>query len=595
MGVQVLGARGRQAFALWVRSVSGTMLSSEFQLQLTRIGILVLVALTGFVTSNCQAADADTDHAISSDSVLATVENYGASCDGIKDDSAAFSKADAAVPNVIIVDGAQCIINRSISLAHRLVFRFGGSLKIGPGAVLTLTATPEASTTQHVFFGAGAVSIAAPADVVYAEWWGAKTGADMDNGPAFQAAANAIARGGTIRALAGSYKLSCAKSDAVTIGGTGPINIYGAGDQATFFRPTADCSHFLFVINPVNQSGNLRDFAIFGDQLNVPLQGITYGGVECLHCGVMDISNVNVEDIGPAFVFSSLLDSVVRNLYLQNCAGPCITLGGSALNSNGAQVVSIDTLSDINMVPIHAQIGLVIDSGASEIKLQRIVEAGAAHENPPGAAGGIVIQNSSPGGHKPEGIRLFDPNIDDNEQFNLLVTSGWFIEVHGGSFGTTVSGASVEIAAQDGENDVDGFWLDSGTVRGAAADGVFVKSGCNTRITNNIINANGNGSAHRYAGVRVGPSACGLLEIDGNMMGLDAADEAGWGNALGHQAFAVVLMPHALADFSIDASRRHKGRLMLRGNMMAGNTDGTYVDDSGLPASREIIGENLLK
>jgi hypothetical protein len=478
-------------------------------------------------------------------------------------------------------------------LAHRIALAPGAAIEISAGSVLTLSATPEAQATERIFSGHGTVAILAADRPVFGEWWGAKPDSRTDSAPAFQAAANAIAGGGTIEALAGSYRFGCDANDAVTVHGHGAVNIHGMGEQVTFFRPATNCSHFLFVVDPTGQSGNLRDFAIFGDQLSVAPPSVAFGGIECLRCGVMDVSNIYLANVGRGIVFTSLADALVHNVTIKSCASTCLTLGGSNLNANGAEHVCLDTFSDIWLTPLAGQIGMLVDSGVCEVKFQRLIEAGAAHQHPPGAAAGIVVQNQSANGHRPEELRFYDANIDDNAAAGLDAKIAWLIEIHGSTFGTTSQGPSISIGSAKARNDVDGFWIDSSTIRGGAQDGILVRSGCNLRITNDVVDANGLAADNRYAGIRIGTNACGLVEITNSMIGLDSATNGGWGNVRGKQAFAVVLEPYALSDWRAPNGLFYSGHLMMTGNVMAGNTQRPYMDNSAPDRTRKLIQNNL--
>jgi hypothetical protein len=61
----------------------------------------------------------------------------------------------------------------------------------------------------------------------------------------------------------------------------------------------------------------------------------------------------------------------------------------------------------------------------------------------------------------------------------------------------------------------------------------------------------------------------------------------------GKQAFAVVLEPYALSDWRAPNGLFYSGHLMMTGNVMAGNTQRPYMDNSAPDRTRKLIQNNL--
>ena len=94
---------------------------------------------------------------------------YGAKCDGVTNDAAAFVAADAAGVAVQIPNGTGhgCVIATSISLNSTYILNQGASLMVGSGVTVTMARTPQAGLYQ-IFGGAGQVYFSNP-PVVFPE------------------------------------------------------------------------------------------------------------------------------------------------------------------------------------------------------------------------------------------------------------------------------------------------------------------------------------------------------------------------------------------------------------------------------------------
>ncbi len=592
------------------------------------------------------------------------VRQLGAKCDGTSDDGAALAAADAAGAgsSLVLPAGRTCAIAHDTTLANPVVFAAGAKISVGAGSTLTLESDPV-TPLQQIFAGAGAVLLPDQRAPVHAEWWGAVADNQEDSAPAFQKAADALTGGGTIAALTGNYKLGCAAADAVTLRGARPISIEGAGANATIFRPATNCAHFLFAVSGSGQSGNLRDFAIMGDELFGGYSAaIAYNGIDCEHCGLMsDMSRINIADIHDAFVLSHFVGASLDSVEIQYFSGRAIALGGGAQNENGAEAASLGNFNDVGAfcyVPrftgnleqgsniitgvrklagiargmflfnaalpanprttvmsfdaaagtitlsaaatktaqattIASQnggpngaIGIVINSGANEMKFSRLVEAGCQR--------GLVVQNSVAHGHRPEGLRFFSGgNINNNWDFDIGLFSGNEIEMHGVAATGAENGPSVVIASDDGHCAVEGLLFDAGLIAGAAQDGLLGRAGCNVTIANSTIVANGYSALGTYHGIEIAPGATGSWHIAGNQFGPNM-----WGNLNNTtERDAIAIERGALARYD-DANYfgagavRFEGRLYITGNDFAGCCAEAAIDNRASPSAGARISGN---
>lgn len=609
---------------------------------------LIVGAALGFAAIVGAAEVAVSQQASSRD-----VEAFGAKCDGASDDSAAFAKADAG-GSLLIAGDRTCAIGRGITIAHPVVFSAGAKLSIPPGTAVTLDSDPV-TPLQTIFSGGGMVRLPSQRRPIYAEWWGAAADNKTDSAPAFQAAANALTGGGTIEALAGNYKLGCASADAVTFSGARPVSLQGAGANITFFRPGTNCNHYLFAIAGTGQSGNFRDFAIYGSQLfNGYSAAFAYNGIDCEHCGLLsDISRIVIVGIHDGLNLPYFNGASVNSVEVQYFTGRALTIGGGALNANGAEVASLGSFNDVSAfcyVPsftgtltagantitgvsnfagivngmflfnqdipasprttvvsfdpgartitlsakatgtaagttIAAQnggpngaLGIVIDSGANEMKFDRLIEAGCER--------GLQIQNTSPKGHRPEGLRFYTGgNINNNWDFDIGLLSGNEIEMHGMASTGAENGPSFAIAADDGHCAVDGVLFEGGIIAGAAEDGLSAMAGCNVTLENSVIIANGYSALDQFSGIHIGAGSTGSWHIAGNQFGPNM-----WGNLNNTtQAYAIAvdraaLGRYAYANYFGAGPVTFDGRLFIDGNDFGGCCGSGVIDDASTPA-----------
>ena len=511
-------------------------------------------------------------------------------CSGTSDDGPLLLAAESAGPGPLTLSPGTCRFGGNLVLHRRVRFAEGTSFEIARGARLEFQDEVSAPPAQRIFSGDGTVAMPGQRTPVYAEWWGAVANGNVSSNAAFQAAHDALVQGGTIRALSGTYLMSCTERDAVTF--TNPkVNLYGQGWQTTRFQPEHDCNHAILSVNAPGGPGNFRDFQINGLHLSTPpaYRGIGFTGIKCLSCGVNDFSQIYMFGIGTGFDLIAGNSVQLEHLRLQQCAIVCIKTGGGRSD----QYFGSGQITDVIALPGDDANGMIVDSGTDELDIRRFMEAGSANETPPGAAVGVLVRSSVAGHHRPEGIRFFEGNIDDNRQANVVLTSVWYFEYHNGALGGASRGPNLVVEQQGAVNDVDGVWFDATLIGGAAEDGAVLKSGCNFRFTNALVHANGWRAPDTHSGIRAGARACGLLEVRGSIMGLATRKDAGWGNVYNPQAYAVTLDAGAFSDFVTPEGRTYTGRVMVEGNMLAGNTRGAIRDASVPKGGRKLIANNM--
>ncbi len=513
--------------------------------------------------------------------------DYGAKCDGSNDDSADFASADRAVAGAVVVVG-NCRFGKSVALNHPVMFAPSAMMTLGDGVTLTLAVSPLAMPVAPIFAGPGRVAIAHPQTDLYPQWWGCKADNRTDCAPALQAAVDALSAtgGGTVRLLPGNYKLGCAERDAVTISGNRPVNIEGSGNDLTFLRPMTNCAHTLLVIDGSGRSGDLRDFAVAGDQL-FPRRNpaVITDAIRCMRCGVSDISHLLIEEMHDGLVLYFIEGSVVADVEILYNTGIGVILGGYVGTSQHVSITQFNDLMIFCAAPQEKGTeALRIDNGANELVFRRFI--GGSCER------GIHILKSVGNGHPPEGIRFFDGwNINNDHDCDICISDGRYLEFHGGASTAALRGPSVDIAASDGHCAVDGVWLDGGLIGGTVdGDGVLIRAGCNVSITNNRILTIGARRPNTYCAIHATARTYGLLEIKDDMMGTSV-----WGN-LGNRTTgcAVDIEDGALADYTDDRRVQFGGRLVMTGNVMGGVGSGEPYHD-GSVAKHKLIANNLLE
>lgn len=504
-------------------------------------------------------------------------------CTNTSTDAGALMTADGATTGSIVVYPGTCDITSSISLTHALQPYSGAVFVVAIGQTLTLAKAPIASAQQALFSGLGAVHISATDTAVYAEWWGAKADNATASAPAFQAATNALVNGGTIEALTGFYQMACASADAVTVT-TNIVNIEGAGDQATWFVPTTNCTHFIFSIAPSGQSGNIRDIGFNGSFIGAPYASHTWGAIKCTQCGVSDISHVQIYGSARGIEGDFMEDNKLYDIYCQGGAVFCYQFGGGPLDQTGGQHVTGLKLTAVNAFNLgnSAGIGFIFDSGSSDIDVDRAWQGGDA--------GGVLIQNtfSGTGAHRPEGIRIGEySNFSANTNYALEVLSAWEIEFkNGANANGTTAGPDIILGTATGNPSVDGFAMDGGAwAAGAALNEIEIRAAANVSLRNSFIFDGSNSSANTYEAVHVTQYASGSLDILNNIM-LSGI----YTNLSSAMKWSVVLDNNALENVGSFVGRLHVG-----GNNMCGNSSGTIDNLGAAPtgANFQIDPDNL--
>lgn len=528
-----------------------------------------------------------------------TPQMYGAKCDGATNDRTAFYNANAASESsgyqLLIQKGTgACVIGTNLTLSVTPMFAYGATLSISNSITVTFSAGIHASPAKQIFTGAGsAVFSNGPSTLVYPEWWGATnsggSGAATTNKTAIQAAADALTSGGTVKLSsgAGGYYLACASADAVTVTNSF-VNFYGDGDQNTRLRPATNCGHALLVYNVVGQSGNVRDILFIGDNLAGNYSTQAWTALYCkLGCGVMDFSHIQVYGAAIGLRADQLQAGLVSDWELQGCAYACIVLGGSALDSTGAQHVSVTHFTNVRAFNLGDSgttgQGMIIDHGTTELSFDRFLEGGFQR--------GTTIQNSGvgTGAHRPEGIRFYGyTNWSANEDCGLCVNSVWRLWVSDSSANGTSAGPDVLISGNT-NTDIDGIVIQNGEFIGAAQDEILIQSGCDITLLNNNILSAVNGTPNTFNGIHASADACGLLQIQDNTIGTNF-----WGNTTSAMKYGVQLDAGSLTDTPGPYAQTFIGRLLMTGNMLGGNQTSGYVDNSAPAGPQKEISGNLL-
>lgn len=115
------------------------------------------------------------------------VLDYGATGDGVTNDSAAFEAVDALGP--FVVPAGTYKISSDITIDNNVVFQAGAILSVDSGKTVTFLSPVNAPDTQ-IFSGSGSVSLLSKQIDVNVIWFGAKGDGSTDDTVAIQAAIN---------------------------------------------------------------------------------------------------------------------------------------------------------------------------------------------------------------------------------------------------------------------------------------------------------------------------------------------------------------------------------------------------------------------
>ena len=250
-------------------------------------------------------------------------------------------------------------------------------------------------------------------------------------------------------------------------------------------------------------------------------------------------------------------------------------------------------ITDVIALPGDDANGMIVDSGTDELDIRRFMEAGSANETPPGAAVGVLVRSSVAGHHRPEGIRFFEGNIDDNRQANVVLTSVWYFEYHNGALGGASRGPNLVVEQQGAVNDVNGVWFDATLIGGAAKDGAVLKSGLQLPVHQRARSCQWLARPGHHSGIR---AARGRRVVGGARRASWASPpermQAG-GMFTDPQLDESTLDAGAFSDFVPPEGRTYAGRVMVEGNMLAGNTRGAIRDASVPKGGRKLIANNM--
>ena len=328
----------------------------------------------------------------------------------------------------------------------------------------------------------------------------------------------------------------------------------------------------------------MRDFEINGSQLAVATSALAYTGITCTQCGVSDLSHLQFYEVGMALNLPYWKDAHATDIYIQYCGLACATIGGGTINASGAQKADIDSLIDWSVFSYNATSDLVLDSGAGEIRIDHLT-AGAGTK-------GVVLQNTSSSGHKPEHI-IFDDrtNIDADATCNFCVYSAWDVELNGVESASTTSGPSILVSAAANNADVDGVDIVGSTVRGAFTDDIQVVAGADINLVGDLIYAASSAagaSTNTGAAVHLEAGTIGAATIVGNMM----KGNEQYANLTSTQGYGLLVDSGALASSSA-GGHSWTGTLLVAANDMSGNAVAAIQNNSSSIANLQIDPDNV--
>jgi hypothetical protein len=256
---------------------------------------------------------------------------------------------------------------------------------------------------------------------------------------------------------------------------------------------------------------------------------------------------------------------------------------GTGTGGAGTYTISAPQTVPSTSIQATAGIGMIFDSGSSEVSVRRYLNGGMI--------GGVLVQNSAAatGAHRPEALRFFDGNnLSANVNYAMSVQSGWTIENYGSSFNGTTAGPGVIVGPSSGPSPVDRFTMIGGESTGNAHDNVLIQSACNVAIRSVASVGASVGLVNKYSAVHATPPACGALEITGNTLGSEV-----YGNFANGQAYAVQLDNGSYANQTV-GTVTYVGRINIQMNLVQGNRSGGINNSGAVPTGASLlIGNNL--
>ena len=315
------------------------------------------------------------------------------------------------------------------------------------------------------------------------------------------------------------------------------------------------------------------------------------------HVSIVDLDDVTAFSLATAATFTGSIAGTTLTVSAMSSGtvqvGQTINWGTTAsarivalgTGTGGPGTYTIDAPQAVASTAIQAAagLGMVFDSGTSEISVRRYLNGGMV--------GGVLIQNSAAGtgGHRPEGVRFFSgTNLSANMNYAMSVQSAFSVENYGTSFNGTTAGPGALLGPANGPPTVDRFTIIGGEATGNAQDNVLIQSACNVAIRSAASVGASVGAVNKYSAVHATPAACGALEITANTMGGSV-----YGNFANGQAWAVLLDSGSYANQTAGAVT-YVGRINIQLNLVQGNQSGGIKNAGAVPTGANLLIANQL-
>lgn len=358
-------------------------------------------------------------------------------------------------------DNAKLVVPSGVTLtiSGSLTFGANAAIEVQTGGTLTVQGSIRAEPTQHIFQGAGTVSIASTEALpeIYGEWFGVVSGFTggspaprtyaAANSAAFTKAFASLTYGGTVRLLNGAYWLSCTAGDAITVSGTTQYakSLVGMSRTGSIIYVDTNCTNYIIKVDQIADGASFRDFSIYGNQLADAATAVTVGGLWCTLCKQTTVANIRTFKLGNPFTLHSFSHSILKDIVAEQHSGT-IRIGGGTLNDNRAQGAFAPRVFNVASLPTTGYgTSLVIDSGSADVEVQTFYGGSRA-----GRA--VEITNTSTNGTPPELVRLAKMTLDASHEGSFHISWGRNVEINDSIIGGTIDPFSNHAEAQNNTN-----------------------------------------------------------------------------------------------------------------------------------------------
>ena len=413
--------------------------------------------------------------------------------------------------------------------------------------------------------------------------YGADPTGVADSTVAIQAAATAAgaAGGGRVFMPQGNYSVDA------TITLPEGVSLVGANWNSTNLKTTSAFGTSSSPVIALSKSNNeLRDFKI--SAANAATPGCT--GI-LLESGTANlvIDTIHLLDCAIGLWGQYVNDGRIGNMRIE-----CPLNGTGILEGRGGAGIYFSEclFHKIAIIPSgQTGYGWIIDYNSfSNQRVQCTVQGGVNCVLIEATVQPDEVNYYTPQGHWFSG----DCNFDHAQNAVVQINTGWGIFFTGGTMSGCQAGPGllVNISGNTFPNAIDGIQCIGVQIVGNGDNGVYLQSGGNARFVGCLIQANGFTTNNSFAGIRVGASFGGGLEIKSCCFAPSAASSGTWNNNVNVQTYAIQLDSSSLSNIaSWGVSGTLAGSLQITGCDVTRQLTGA-ISDASTPTLFKRIEEN---